>query len=829
MFRNYINVALRNLVKHKLYSAINIIGLAVGLAACILIMLFVRDELSYDKFWKDADQIQRLHTTFNIPGREPFVTVVAMGPAKAALAQYFKEEISHTTRFNGMRVVLKYNDKVFNERIHWTDPETAEMFDFKVVAGDLQATLDDKASIAINKSFAKKYFGGMDPIGQVFTVTVQELKRDYRVGAVYEDIPNNSVLNMQAMVKIDEKDFENQTWLFTQWFSVNNNIFYKLKDGVDPQRVRGRLDDFTNKIIPFDGGAFGAKDSIASDFLSLTSLNLPDIQLTPSGLGEMKPTGSMTNVLIFSAIAGLILVIACINFMNLATAKSTQRAREVALRKVLGAERKQLVFQFLGESILLAVIGLLIGIVLVELFLPFYNDFLGKSLEFIYSDPMTIGVLVGLIATIGLVGGVYPALVLSGFRPAYVLKANKSAENSGSVALRSILVIFQFAVSISLIIGASVVYGQKIYATSMDPGFNKDNLLIVRGTSRQGINDNQAALKQQIQKLPNAVSVTFGGDTPSNGNENNTSITIPRAEVSQSLLIGQQTVDYEYFETYGINFLSGRDYSRDFARDALPSTRDVKEGTVLESNIIVNESALGRFGFGSPTEALGKVIAMGRGNNNISSHLKIVGVVTDTHFQSLRTVVRPEIYILRENNQQNLTIRYSGSPIEMVEGVKEIWQSLAPDVPFRHQFVDEAMAEEFTEETSIAQMLGVFSSLAVIVACLGLYGLASFTAERRTKEIGVRKIMGARVRDIVGLLVWQFSKPVLIANLIAWPLTAWGMLTWLENFPNRLEAIWLLPICIMAGLVALIIAWGTVGGNAAKVARSNPIKALRYE
>lgn len=826
MFQNYISVALRNLYKHKLYSAINIIGLAVGLAACILIMLFVRDELSYDKFWSNADRIYRLNTTFSPPGREPFVTVSAQGPTKHALKSYFPEDVDKVTRFNSMRVVLQKQDDVFSEQVMWTDTETIDIFDFDVVAGDLRQSMNDNASLAINETFAHKYFGDTNPIGQTLTLSVYNLKRDYRIGAVFKDLPHNTVLEFQAMAMIDEKDFVDQEWEFSQWFSVNNYVYFTLKPGTSIEPVNQRLDAFANNFIEISNTSL---DGSASDFVHYSTQPMTAIQLDPAGArdGEMKPTGNMTTVLTFSAIAGLILVIACINFMNLATAKSTQRAREVALRKVLGAKRGQLVMQFLGESILIAVIGLVFGIVLVELTLPSFGDFVGKELAFNYLDGITILSLMGLIGVVGILGGVYPALILSGFRPAHVLKANKSSESSGSVRLRSVLVVMQFAISIALIVSTGVVYGQKLYATNMDPGFNKENLLVIRNTARNGAADKREALKEQVKRLPGVKMVAYSSDAPSSGNENNTTVNIPSEEGDRSVLIGLHRVDYEFFDTYEIDFLAGRPYSRDYALDMRPRVEDMPEGTTVQGNLIVNEGAVRRFGFASPQDAIGKMVRLGGGSRQ--AEMTIVGVIHDIKFQSLKAVMRPEMYILSPDDFSNLNIRFEGNPAELVSRIENVWKSMITEVPFAYDYVDEIMSEEFTREEDQSILLAIFAGLAVVIACLGLYGLASFTAERRTKEIGIRKVMGASVFDIVRLLLWQFSKPVLLANLIAWPLAAWGMLAWLESFPYRIEAWVLVPLCLVAGIIALTIAWVTVGGNAARIARSNPIDALRYE
>ena len=833
MFWNYLQVAYRTILGNKLYSAINVIGLAIGLAACILILLFVRDELSYDKFWKNADSIYRVQTTFNVPGREPFVMVLAPGPLKDAADRYFDNEIEASTRFAGMSPIVRHDDRVVRETIHWADPDVASIFDLQVVAGDIHAALSDNSSLAINESFARKYFGDQPALGQVLTLNSFDLERDYRIAAVFEDLPHNSALDFQALAMIDEQDFANTPSLFEQWFSVNTMFFMQLKGGVTVDQITSRMTDFIDTGISIPPGALD-EDTKPSDLIEFNVMALPDIQLNPSGAGEMKPTGDKQVVIIFATIAGLVLVIACINFMNLATAKSTRRAREVALRKVLGARRGQLVTQFIGESVLIALIGLGLGVVMVELLVAPFGEFLGKELTLDYTDTTTVGIFLALIAFVGAIGGLYPALVLSGFRPSRILKANRSAETKGSARVRGALVILQFAISITLIVVTGVVYGQMLYATTLDPGFNKENLLVVKDVNRTGFEDKQQALYQEVVNMPGVLGASYSANAPISGNESNTSVEIPGNEEIGSVLIGRQTVDYDFFEVYQIPIVAGRAYSRDFVNDGLPSIDGATDGELLNGTVVVNEGALRRFGFGSAEEAVGKLIRVpagrgGPGEATLYAHLEIIGVAADTNFQSLRSVIRPEMYYLVDGRYANLAIRYEGNPLELINRLEGVWRGLTSTIPFRYEFVDELIEAEFLGEQNLATTLGVFAGLAILVACMGLYGLAAYTAERRTKEIGIRKVMGARVMDIVRLLLWQFSKPVLLASAVAWPVAIWGTLSWLETFPYRIADWVLIPLCIAAALIALVIAWATVGGNAARVARANPIKALRYE
>ncbi|WOJ94779.1 FtsX-like permease family protein [Congregibacter variabilis] len=829
MFKNYLRVALRNIIKNPLYSTINVVGLAVGLAACLLISLFVRDELSYDEQWENSESLFRINTTLNIPGREPMATVVAAGPIKGALESYFSQDIKDVTRFSGMIPVIKYQGNAFTEEVHWTDPATAEMFDLKVIAGDLGLTLNDNASLAVDTSFAKKHFGTTDAIDRVVNVVLDDINRDFRIGAVFEDLPHNTVLKFQALAMIDESDWSGQPYLFDHWFSINNNVFFQLAESASIDSIRQRMDAFVDQSIPMSEGSLAEDGLTASDLIKISAQAITDIQLNPAGFGEMKPTGNKRTVSIFAVVAGLTLLIACINFMNLATSRSTQRAREVALRKVMGAQRSQLIVQFLGESVLLALIGLLLGVVLAELLLPLYSNFLGKELILSYTDGFTVGVLALLVIAIGVVGGIYPALVLSRFQPARVLKANKSAESEGSASLRNALVVLQFTVSIALIIATATVYAQMIYATSMDTGFRKEQLLAISGAERPGVANQQDSLLQELKMLPGVERVSIASEKPFSESENNLSVRIPESPEAGNILIGVVRTDYEFFSTMEAELAAGRDFNRDYALDQFPNTETLAEGEQARGNLLINETAVRRLGFGTPQDAVGRTVLMNLGEEDKEGLFTVVGVVKDMHLVSIRSIVRPELYHIARRPGRSILIRFSGDPRTLASSLENKWTAMFPDVPLTYEHSDEVALNAFTQERNTATMLGTFSALAVIIACLGLYGLASFTAERRTKEIGIRRVLGASVPNIVGLLLWQFSKPIILANAIAWPIAIWSMVTWLQGFPYRLDYWVLAPLCIAAGLIALLISWMTVGGNAARVARRNPIQALRYE
>jgi len=828
MLNNYVLTTFRNILKHRLFSFINIAGLSIGMAAVMLILLFVQDEMSFDRFWDNSNQIYRLHSISKKPGSPPFKAAIVPWPAKDALLRHYPADIDFATRFRRVTPTLEYEGKVFSETVYWTDPDTINIFSLKTLKGDLGVALNDTASMAVSDSFSKKHFGDKNPINQIVTMTYKKLRRSYKVAAVFQDLPHNTVLNFQALTMINENDLPGA---FDSWDSYSGPLYFKLKGGANIQAVKDQLINFVDTNITTKDGRK------ASDTVEFSVMPLTDIQLNATNWAdwgvEMKPVGDMITVIIFTAIAGLILLIACFNFINLSTAKFTQRGREVALRKVLGARRQQIIFQFLGESLMIALISLILGMVLVELVLPIFNDFLNRPLTIDYSGGLTLLILSGMVITVGFMAGIYPALVLSGFLPSRILRGTKSPEASGSAKIRNALVVLQFSISISLIISTTAIYSQLNYVENLDPGYNKENMLVVKNMRHQDASSNQQAFKNEILRLPEVLNATYTWNVPSNGSGGTVNFEVPDQPTPGPIRIGVQGMDHDFLRTYGIDLLAGRTYDPTFNNDGIPSLENIKTGIVPQGTIIINEAAMKRFGFGSPEKSIGRNIRMSQNGPTGPTpiDLKVIGVIPDISFQSLRTQVRPETYwLVKKGEARYLTVRFTKETSTIVPKVNDLWKNLMPpSVPFSYEFIGETLALEFTGEGKFGFMLTFFALLAVVIAALGLYGLASFSTERRTKEIGIRKVLGARVRDIVQLLVWQFSKPVFLANLIAWPLATWWILSWLETFPFRMDSWVLLPLSLASGLLALLIAWVTVASHALSVARTNPINALRAE
>jgi putative ABC transport system permease protein len=826
MLKNYITIAINNLLKNKLYSAINIIGLAIGLAACIVIGLYVRDQTSYDKQWKDSDRIYRVNFLWQRPGAEPIRSSTTPLPAMQALKEYFKGNFEQTARtFPGQEeITINIGTDRFKSSITSVDPAFIDIFQLKVIAGSLKDTLTNITNIALSEETARRHFGSQDPIGKVITISTLGMKIDFKVTAVYR-IPGNTVLDdIPIIVLLDDKLLPQS---ITHWYYSRYHTYIKLKAGVDIETMKPLLPALIDRNLPSDDPTRKTSDQLSLEFQRLDAAHLD------STWDDSRAGGNKTVVMSFAGISLLVLLIGCINFTILTTAKATQRAREVAMRKVVGAKRKQLIVQFLGESTFIVLLAMILSMGLVELMLPIFESIVGKTLSFNYISLNAILPLLVMLIIVGISGGLYPAFILSGFRPGDTLKANQSKETSGSMSLRYVLVIFQFCISIVLIIATGVIFIQMRYSLNRDPGYNKDNLLIINQMYRDEFRGKIEPLKNELLNLANVSDVSFSGVQPSQIFAYSIGFThLGRPETEYAF--ASSAVGYDYFTTYQIPVVSGRNYSveRDLPEPAeafyvmTATINDNEDKELLESNIILNESAVRQLGFNNTEDAIGKIINSTTYSN---TNYTIIGVVADNHIFSINAPPRPTAYLLQPYIIHAVTVRFKGSRHKILEQVKSVWNKVMGDAEISYVFVDQLLAGEFQQEQTEMKVFISFSLLAIVIACMGLFGSASFTVEFRTKEIGLRKVMGARVKNIVTLLLWQFSKPVLIANIIAWPVAIFAMQGWLERFQYRFNPLLLIPICLVSGLIALAIAWFTVAGNTSRVAKSKPIHALRYE
>jgi putative ABC transport system permease protein len=836
MFHNYLITAWRNIIKNGIFSIINIFGLAIGLMSCILIMLFVRQETGFDSWLKDNDRLVRMHTAYSIPNQEPFDSVRSAGSMMPAIRDYAKNEIETGVRFIQIGMTVRQNEDAFSEQLTMVDGSFFGLFDLPFVHGSKDSSFKKPMDLVISEELAHKYFGKSDVIGETLTVCcVADNTATLTITGVIKNLPDATHLNTDMIVYLQPTLFGENDGVLHTWTSLNVYTYFKLNPGVRLNQLQERIDYWMNNespLVDMMKNIIGDKASgkQVTDLVKLRVMSVPDLHLhakSQAGNGnDLTPMGDDKMINTFIIVAALVLLIACINFMNLSTAKASKRAREVAMRKVLGASRTQVAIQFLGEAIALVLLALFFALVAVELALPMYNEVLGTDLELLLLDePILLFTLIGIAICVGIGAGLYPALYLSRFLPGEILKSSKTAESSSSTKFRSVLVVFQFATSIILVISTLVVYGQTIFSNNIDVGYQSDNKLILN--IRTG-GDNLGSLKQELLNLPEVTSVVYSSEAPSQDNENNTNFKLlePHTDGSanQAELINYHNMGYGFFEAYNVKPIAGRLFDEDFGSDTVLA---VAENEIGKASVVLNESALKKFGFSSAEQAIGKTL---ESDMRGKQHFTIVGVIPDIYFRSIKFGVRASAYTLNPQRFRVANISFNTDNLSnLINKVEGVWKNNVPMQPINLEFLSEMMTAQYHDELTTAQLFLVFSVLAILIACLGLYGLSAFTVERRTKEIGIRKVMGASVKDIVGLLIWQFSKPVVVANLIAWPIAAYSMMNWLESFPYRISYVWLIPICLSVALLSMIIAWTTVGGNAAKVARKNPIKALRYE
>ncbi len=829
MWRNYLTTGVRALLKNRTYAVITVAGLALGLAACMLILLFVRDQWSYDRFVPDADRVYQLQQTFTDPqtGRQASqqATPYAMGPA---LAQDFPQVEYASYMFNWQPILLVRGEPQ-QQTITLVGKDFFRIFALPFVRGSAAGALRDANSIVVSARQAETLFRSTDVIGRTITVLTRDGQRAYRVSGVFADLPKNAH-NRPSMIALHTPDRlspgEADSW---NWNNGYN--YFKLRAGADVAAIDGQLRAWSLRRAPKDTVDGKLVSDVENAAFRLTAL--PDIHLGKAKYGPAGNDGDRGTVVTFAVLAILILVMACINFTNLATARASQRAREVALRKVLGASRRQLVVQFLTESLIVAALATLLGLGLVELSLPWLRQFLNAGIPLAYVGSQGI-LLPAILLTmlVGLVGGLYPAFYLTRFQPAQVLKANKSAaDTAGSGRLRNVLVVGQFAISIGLIVCTAVVYAQTRHVRDTDPGFVREGLVQVDNAGRSRVVASIAALEQEIGRVPGVRSVALTQIAMNTPSRINSGVIIPGRPSTD---LGTYRVGYGFFETMGMRMVAGRSLSRSYALDDASTpvpTTDAGEQALMARgmNIVINVAASRQLGFATPAAAVGKQVGLTIAQvppNAVPA--TIVGVVADTRFRGYREPIDPVAYYHTDAGLGFMVVRFADrDPAALMQRIGAAWKQVIPTVPFQAQFSDDAAAELYRDDQALGTMFAAFSLLAVVIGCLGLFGLAAFTAERRTKEIGIRKVLGAKTRDIVRLLVWQFSKPVLIANVIAWPLAYLAMRYWLTGFDDRI-ALTPLPF-IAAGSIALLIAIVTVASHAIRIAAANPIHALRYE
>ncbi len=808
MFKNYLKIAFRNLLRHKMYSLINISGLAIGMACCILILLFVRDELSYDRFHENSDRIYRLTRTTKM-GDNTFAvvhTASAMGPT----LQQDYSAVEKVVRFWRMRsdVLLRFEENKFHEHgFYFADGTVFDVFTFPLKSGDPKTALQEPYTMVITEEMAEKYFGDADPIGKVISV---DNNLDFKVTGVLSNIPRNShfKFNFLASMASFEELASGYFKGLGAWFNNGFYTYLLFQENHDIPGLEKQLPAFVHKYM---SESFSVVSKSAYE-LDLNLEPLTDIYLRSNLSNQVEAVSDIRYVYIFSVIAFFILLIACINFMILATARSTRRAREVGVRKVLGAFRPQLITQFVCESTLLSIIALSLSLGMVDLLLPFFNNLAGKALSMGYfSNAFTWIVIIGITLLVGLLAGGYPSFFLSAFQPVKVLSGASKPGSRGQPRLRKALVVFQFAISIALIVGTAIISNQLNFIQNKKLGFDKEQLVVMpikSGSMRQ----RYETIKSELLQYPNVLAVTAASGLPGQRLPADSYPVFLEGKDGEDWVMRTTMVDHDYLETMEIKLTAGRDFSREFSTDA-------------SAGFILNETAVKALGWDEP---LGKNITWEEGGPNGTKEGRIIGVIEDYHYQSLHKKIEPLVLHIQANRFSTIAVRIQMENIsETLAFLEDTWRKFDPDGAFDYSFLDEDLTNKYESEIKLSKIFSYFSSLAIFIASLGLFGLASFTAEQRTKEVGIRKVLGATVANVVTLLSKDFVKLVLLANLIAWPIAWYVMNRWLQDFAYRIDIDWW--VFALAGGLALVIALLTVSTQAVRAALANPVESLRYE
>ncbi|HEX7844510.1 MAG TPA: ABC transporter permease [Chitinophagaceae bacterium] len=811
MLRNYLKVAWRNLVKNRTFSLINIAGLAIGLACFLLIALYVLNELSYDRFNKKADRIYRINSDILFGGTEQRLPVTSDMMGATLKKDYPQvEQYARIYNSNGSKLIRKGNEFINEDNVAHADSTLFDVFTLPAIAGDTKTALNDPNSVVLTRTAALKYFGTTDVIGRTLE-TDDDSSTVYKVTAVIKDLPQNSHFRFDFFFSMENADYE-----WGRFSSHNFHTYLLLQKDADPAEFDRLFTQYTeNYILPEVKHMMNITN--LKDFektgnkLVYSMTPLTKIHLYSDRQFEITASGNIQYVYIFSAIALFILIIACINFMNLTTARSANRAKEVGIRKVLGTEKKRLVLQFLSESTLMSVISLVLALLIAFFVLPLFNDIAAKSLSLrdIFS-PLLLPLLIALPFVVGLLAGSYPAFFLSGFRPIEVLKG-KLNMGSKSGGLRSVLVVIQFTVSIILIIGTVVVYRQINFIQTKNLGFNKDQVLIINNAYALGAGRN--AYKNELSQMPGVVSSTFSSYLPvSNSSRSDNTFSKESVLDSKSGLNMQNwSVDHDYIPTLGMEVIKGRNFSRDFGSDS--------------AAMIINETTAGLLGYDDPVGK--KIYAVIGHQTKETIPYTIIGVVKNFHFESLRRNIGPLCMQLRRSTGlASFKVKADKIP-GILQQAETKWKAMAPQIPFSYRFLNDSFNSMYSNEMRVGKIALVFSVLAILIACLGLFGLATYMAEQRTKEIGVRKVLGATVGNITAMLSKDFLKLVIISAVVAFPLAWWFMHKWLQDFAFRVNIGWW--IFLLAAMIALFIALITVSFQAIKAALANPVKSLRTE
>ncbi len=810
MIKNYFKIALRNLAKYKFISFINLFGLTIGLTCCLLITTYILNELSYDRYNKNAENIYRVTRSFN---NQDGVVSLNLSTVSPPFGYYFPTdfpEIKKMTRLlNSGTTPFKYKEKLISEpNVYFADENLFNVFTLDVVKGNPKTALQEPFSVMMTEEVAKKYFGNEDPINKVIRANNQF---EVKVSGIYKAFPANSFMHPGMLVSFNTlKDsvVYGEKNLRTNWGNNSFFTFLELPDHYDPKKMIARFPAFLDKRM---SGEYGGKQ--ASKFTSLGLQKLTDIHLYSHTDYEAEPNGDMNRVYIFSAIALFILLIACINYMNLSTARSALRAKEIGIRKVIGARKKELIFQFLSESVLITWAAILIAFICLYLTLPWLNNISGQelSLNILMKWQVLLPVFLAPFA-VGILSGIYPALFMSSFQPVQTLKGLFKVGGS-SISFRKVLVVAQFAISIVLIITTIIVFQQLRYMQETSLGYDKEHLITL--PYNNSINPQYETFRNELMRNAGVTDVARSSRIPTGRllDANGASTMAGDSLRPVTADIKYLAADYDFIPTYGVHIVAGRNFSRAYSMDT--------------TNFILNEASVKAVGWKSPQDAIGKDFKYG----DTKGH--VIGVIGDFHFESLRQKIVPIILenapvTSSDSRFNSLSIKVAGNNIPgALAAVEKIWKKYLPEIPYEYTFLDDRFTQLYQAEQRQGTIFTVFACIAIFIACLGLFGLSAFAITQRVKEIGVRKVLGANVSSIVTLLSKDFLKLVLVAAIIAFPVAWYAMTHWLQDFAYRINIHWW--VFVLAAILALIVALVTVSFQAIKAAVANPVKSLRTE
>ena len=789
MIQNYFKIAFRNLLKSKTFSAINVLGLALGMACSLMIMLWIRDERAVDAFHANKDQLYRIYMREYFSGKVQGV-IWTPGP----LAEELKKsvpEIEMSTPYSWTnQQTFSVGDKIHKQATNWASADFFKMFSYKLLQGTPEGALRDKGNIVISRNMAEAFFGS--PEAAIGKAIRYDNRKEMTVSAVFENIGANSSLQFDCLMTWNAY-IDDNGWA-KEWGNTDPLAFFKLRKDADPAKVEAKIQHLLDKTNRDGGKPY--KTQLAMQPFHEYYLN--------SNIKNAKMDGGRIEyVRLFSFVAVFILLIACINFMNLATARSSRRAKEVGVRKVVGAMRSMLAGQFMGEALLIATLSAILAVLLVALLLPAFNSLTSKQIALPYAEPIFWGIIAGLLVMTGLLAGSYPALFLSSLNPVRILKGALKFDSS-SVWVRKGLVVFQFGLSVILIVGMIIIYRQVGFVQNKNLGFDRENLVYFPLEGE--LSGKFDVLKAQLMEVAGVKLVSHMTATPASNGNGAEGITWPGSDPNALVRFTPVGVGYDFTKTMNLKMAAGRDFSKDFPTDS--------------SGVIVNETAVKVMGLKDP---VGREINWGK------SKVRIVGVLKDFHFQSLHTAIRPLIaYLGMREPQGSVIIRIqAGKTPETLAAIERICKQLNPNVPFTYAFTDQEYARQYQSEQVVGKLAGYFAFLAIFISCLGLFGLAAFTAEQRTKEIGVRKVLGASVAGIVGLLSKDFLKLVVMAIVLASPIAWYIMKQWLQGFAYQIDIEWWM--FVLAGVIAVLIAIFTISFQSIKAATVNPVRSLRSE